>query len=222
MYLSQECHHMRFLPVLLLLLLIKLFEVTPSTVKGHPEAICLKNAFWLPNLFTRTPARNVVHCCGQYAGVSPGKLEINLLRNALWPPNLIGITPDLSIMYCWVKGRKEVIPGQRRVTMLRWNAIRPPNLVKRTSEQSKKSSLLSKVTQMSTFVNFKISIKQTNKKLTAHNWQKWKRVFLTCPCHEIYRYEAVGLKSCKCTWQTTIHINMWNFGQFRENLIFCQ
>ena len=21
--------------------------------------------------------------------------------------------------------------------------------------------------------------------LTAHNWQKWKRVFLTCPCHEI-------------------------------------
>ena len=32
--------------------------------------------------------------------------------------------------------------------------------------------------------------------LTAHNWQKWKRVFLTCPCHEIYRVEAVGLKNC--------------------------
>ena len=31
--------------------------------------------------------------------------------------------------------------------------------------------------------------------LTAHNWQKWKRVFLTCPCHEIYRDEAVGLKN---------------------------
>ena len=31
----------------------------------------------------------------------------------------------------------------------------------------------------------------------AHNWQKWKRVFMTCPCHEIYREEAVGLKSCK-------------------------
>ena len=30
--------------------------------------------------------------------------------------------------------------------------------------------------------------------LTAHNWQKWKRVFLTCPCHKIYRGEAVGLK----------------------------
>ena len=25
--------------------------------------------------------------------------------------------------------------------------------------------------------------------LTAHNWQKWKRVFLTCPCHEI-----IGMK----------------------------
>ena len=27
--------------------------------------------------------------------------------------------------------------------------------------------------------------------LTAHNWQNWKRVFLTCPCDEIYRDEAV-------------------------------
>ena len=30
--------------------------------------------------------------------------------------------------------------------------------------------------------------------LTAHNWQKLKRVFLTWTCHEIYRDEAVGLK----------------------------
>ena len=37
--------------------------------------------------------------------------------------------------------------------------------------------------------------------LTGGNWQKWKRVFLTCPCHEIYRDEAVGLKSCKNTWK---------------------
>ena len=36
--------------------------------------------------------------------------------------------------------------------------------------------------------------------LTSGNWQKWKRVFLTCPCHKIYRDEAVGLKSCKNTW----------------------
>ena len=35
---------------------------------------------------------------------------------------------------------------------------------------------------------------QVQADLTAHNWQKWKRVFLTCPCHEIYRDEAVGLK----------------------------
>ena len=58
--------------------------------------------------------------------------------------------------------------------------------------------------------------------LTAHNWQKWKRVFLTCPCHEIYWDEAVGLKSCKYTWKITIYVNMWNLGQFRENMIFCQ
>ena len=37
--------------------------------------------------------------------------------------------------------------------------------------------------------------------LTGGNWQKWKWVFLTCPCHEIYRDEAVGLKSCKNTWK---------------------
>ena len=30
--------------------------------------------------------------------------------------------------------------------------------------------------------------------LTAHNWQKWKREFLTCQCHkQNYRDEAVGL-----------------------------
>ena len=27
----------------------------------------------------------------------------------------------------------------------------------------------------------------------AHNWQKWKSRFLTCPCHKTYREEAVGL-----------------------------
>ena len=58
--------------------------------------------------------------------------------------------------------------------------------------------------------------------LTGGNWQKWKRVFLTCPCHEIYRDEPVGLKSCKNAWKITIFVKMWNLGQYRENLIFCQ
>ena len=48
--------------------------------------------------------------------------------------------------------------------------------------------------------------------LTGGNWQKWKRVFLTCPCHEIYRDEAVGLKSCKNTWKITIFVKMWIWG----------
>ena len=58
--------------------------------------------------------------------------------------------------------------------------------------------------------------------LTGGNWQIWKRVFLTCPCHKIYRDEAVGLKRCKNTWKITIFVKMWNLGQYRENLIFCQ
>ena len=49
-----------------------------------------------------------------------------------------------------------------------------------------------------------------------------KRVFLTCPGHETYRDEAHGLKSCKYILKITIFLNMWNLGQFRENLIFCQ
>ena len=43
----------------------------------------------------------------------------------------------------------------------------------------------------------KIKTLQFRLQLTGGNWQKWKRAFLTCPCHEIYRDEAVGLKSCK-------------------------
>ena len=56
--------------------------------------------------------------------------------------------------------------------------------------------------------------------LTARNWQKWKRVFLTCPWHRIYSDEAVGLKSYKYTWKIKKFVKMWNLGQYRENLIF--
>ena len=45
--------------------------------------------------------------------------------------------------------------------------------------------------------------------LTAHNWQKWKRVFLTRLCHKIYRDEAVGLKICKYSWKNLI---LWKCG----------
>ena len=31
-------------------------------------------------------------------------------------------------------------------------------------------------------------------RLTAHNWQKWKSIFPTRPCHEIYREEAGGVQ----------------------------
>ena len=65
-------------------------------------------------------------------------------------------------------------------------------------------------------------VTQPSDTLTGGNWQKWKRVFLTCPCHEIYRDEAVGLKRCKYTWKITKFVKMGNLGQYLENLIFCQ
>ena len=50
--------------------------------------------------------------------------------------------------------------------------------------------------------------------LMAHNWQKWRSRFLTCPCHKIYREEAVGLKSSSYTLNNKIFVNIWNLGQF--------
>ena len=58
------------------------------------------------------------------------------------------------------------------------------------------------------------------KNLTAHNWQKWKRVFLTCPCHNIYRDEAAGLKSCKCTWKLRFLWICGIWGNFVKNWYF--
>ena len=34
------------------------------------------------------------------------------------------------------------------------------------------------------------------RQLTAHNWQKWKRTIVTCPCHKIYREGTIALKTC--------------------------
>ena len=57
-------------------------------------------------------------------------------------------------------------------------------------------------------------------RLTAHNWQKWKRVFLSCPCNKMYRVEAVGLKSSNYTWKIMIFAIMSNLRQFREKWYF--
>ena len=57
--------------------------------------------------------------------------------------------------------------------------------------------------------------------LTAHNCQKWKSVFPTCPCHRIYRVEAVCLSIANYALKITTSVNMWDLGQFRENLLFC-
>ena len=37
-----------------------------------------------------------------------------------------------------------------------------------------------------------------------------------CACHEIYREEAVGVKSYNYTLKITIFVNMWNLGQFLQ------
>ena len=61
--------------------------------------------------------------------------------------------------------------------------------------------------------------------LTAHNWQKWKRVFLTCPCHKIFRDEAVGLKVANILeklgylWKCEIWANIVKIWYFVNNCL---
>ena len=50
------------------------------------------------------------------------------------------------------------------------------------------------------------------KPLTTYNWQKWKRVFPTCPCHEIYKDDAVCLKSYKYTFKNYDFCEYVEFG----------
>ena len=50
------------------------------------------------------------------------------------------------------------------------------------------------------------------KGITAHNWQKWKSRFLTCHCHEIYREEAVGLKSFQLCFENYNFCEYVKFG----------
>ena len=56
----------------------------------------------------------------------------------------------------------------------------------------------------------------------AHNRPKLKSTFQTCHCHKISRVEAVGLKKSYYAFKTTIFVSMWELGEFREKLIFCQ
>ena len=60
----------------------------------------------------------------------------------------------------------------------------------------------------------------TENNLTAHNWQKWKSTFLTCHYHEIYREEAVGLKSSNYTLKITILWICAIWGKFGKNWYF--
>ena len=58
--------------------------------------------------------------------------------------------------------------------------------------------------------------------LTAHNWQKLKRVCLTYPPHKIYKVEAVGLKTSNYTLKIKIFANMWNLGPKKKKPVACR
>ena len=57
----------------------------------------------------------------------------------------------------------------------------------------------------------------------TNSWKlaKMKSRFLTCPCHKIYRVEAVDLSLFNYTLKLPISANMLNLGKFHENLIVC-
>ena len=61
--------------------------------------------------------------------------------------------------------------------------------------------------------------------LTGGNWQKWKRVFLTCLCHKIYRDEAVVskvaniLEKLRNLWKWEIWGNIEKIWYFVNNCL---
>ena len=58
--------------------------------------------------------------------------------------------------------------------------------------------------------------------LTAHNWQKWKTVLLTCPCHDMYRDEAVDLKKMQIYLKNYDFCEYLEFGAISWKFDFCQ
>ena len=63
-----------------------------------------------------------------------------------------------------------------------------------------------------TLTDRNIALWKNNLYLTTHNWHDWKRVFLPCYCHEIYRGEAVYKNHTFCEYK--------NWGNFLKNLYF--
>ena len=65
---------------------------------------------------------------------------------------------------------------------------------------------------------------ETQKELTAHNWQKWKSTFLTCHCHGIHREETVGLKVPIILLKNYDFCEYLKFGAIssHQKLIFCK
>ena len=51
----------------------------------------------------------------------------------------------------------------------------------------------------------------------AYNWQNWKRVFLSCFCHEIYRVEEICLKESNYNLKIKFFVYMWNLGNLCKN-----
>ena len=58
-----------------------------------------------------------------------------------------------------------------------------------------------------------------NLNLMAHNWQIWKSRFLTCHCQNSYGKSSLSIKLQFCFKKNMVFVNMWDLGQFSENLI---
>ena len=100
-------------------------------------SICLKMPKWLPNLVRRTPDQSVVHCWGQK--VMQGLSGVNQMSNCLEMPYSHQIWWEESLT------REKCIDGVEGHVGVSWdqvgvnlpsNALRPPNLVGRTPDQS--------------------------------------------------------------------------------------
>ena len=155
-------------------------------------------------------------------GLWAKSMQLSPLKSGIIPLS-VNLWPQHTEKYKW---RKCIVVRLRFLLLVRWIPVwKARSIVQISVHESNECKTFPKADSYQTKVPsffYYCSLPNEVNDLTGGNWQKWKRIFLTCHCHKIYRDEAVGLKSCKNTWKITIFVKMWNLGQYRENLIFCQ
>ena len=168
----------------------------PSHEMTLHTGVCGELLFWVlvapePSYFGKSdysPEQNTYKCCPVLMLKVSSPVATQMEPNKVWPifqmsiPKLFDFCPFVNSL-CPTPSRAALV-----VTGINQSFSNSLSLVLlllvdlNTTHQANES----KCNNTGSFRN----VEELIGKLTAHNWQKWKRVFLTCPCNKIYRDEV--------------------------------